>query len=218
MASMRFFLALLLACCSTVAMAQSDEGFCRNGMFGEENSAFGLGLVAAPGRTHFVYDMQSCPNATDQCRLKSYLVSGQRVVTGRTHGSYICIYYPNKGGGTAGWVEAARIRPLRVELHPPVSAWVGQWSDEGDPFLRFYVRRGTLAVHAFAAWPSFDPPLKDFPGGPHTGEIDEPVRLSGNRAYASECGVTFILLGDLMVSADPKRQCGGTNVVFTAVY
>ena len=218
MSPARAFMFLLLAYPSAVAAAGPDEGLCRNGMFGEENSSIGLGVVAGAGRNYFVYDMQGCPNATAQCRLKSYVVSGQRVVIGRTQGRYICAYYPSKGGGTAGWLDAARVKPVAVRQNPPFSAWVGQWSDEGNPVVRFYVRHGKLTAHGFAAWPSFDPPLKQYPGGPHTGEIDEPVRLSGNRAYATGCEVTFTLLGNLLVAADPKRECDGVNVSFTGVY
>jgi hypothetical protein len=95
-------------------------------MFGEENSSFAMGKVTGVGRTYFIYDMQGCPNGTAQCRLKSYVVRGQRIVIGRTHGRYVCAYYPNKGGGTAGWLDKARIKPLAVRQSPPVSAWVGQ--------------------------------------------------------------------------------------------
>jgi hypothetical protein len=216
--SLRPFLLLLLAYPSAVTAAAPDEGLCRNGMFGEENSTFGLGKVAGVGPASFVYDMQGCPNVTAQCRLRSYVIPGQRVVIGRTHGRYICAYYPSKGGGTAGWLDTARIEPLAVRQNPPISAWVGRWSDEGNPVVRLYVRQGKLTAHGFAAWPSFDPPLKQYPGGPHTGEIEEPLRLADNRAYARGCEVIFTLLGDLIVAADPTRQCDGANVSFTGVY
>lgn len=218
MALKRFLFAVLFGCCSTAAMAQADDGSCRNGMFGEENGSFGLGTVAASGQTHFVYDMQGCPNATNKCRLPSYVVKGDKVVTGRTIGDYLCVYFPNKGGGTAGWVMSSRISPLPIPKSPPASAWVGSWSDDGNPEVRFYIKRGRLMAHGYAAWPSFNPPLKEFPGGPNVGEIDEAVRTSGNHALAAECNITFTLLGEYMVGADPDRQCGGMNVAFTAVY
>jgi hypothetical protein len=73
-------------------------------------------------------------------------------------------------------------------------------------------------VKGDAAWPSFNPSRDIAPGGPHFGEIDEALRTSRNRAYAPECEITFTLLGDFLVAADPKMQCGGANVSFSGVY
>lgn len=218
MTTTRLFWLLLIAAPSAAAAAPADDGACRNGTFGIENGAVGLGMVAGNGRASFVSDADGCPSAAARCRLKSYLVGGNEVVTGRTRGNYVCVFYPHKGGGTAGWVERARIKVLPVQPNPPVSAWLGNWSDEGNPLVRFYRKQGKLMVEGSAAWPSFNPPLKERPGGPNLGNIGEAVRLSGNRASAPECHISFTLLGDLIVGADPDMQCGGMNVSFSGVY
>src|SRR6478752_8197554 len=127
----------LMACPSAVAAATMDESWCRNGMFTVQNSPVGLGRVAAGERAHFLNDIQGCPGPDSKCRLKSYLVAGDSVVTGRTLGKYICIYYLDKEGGIAGWVDASLIRPLTVRNDPPLSAWIGRWSDYGNPVVRF---------------------------------------------------------------------------------
>jgi hypothetical protein len=75
-----------------------------------------------------------------------------------------------------------------------------------------------LMVEGEAAWPSFVPSNEDRPGGPNIGEIDEAVTINANRASAQQCEISFTLLGDVIVAADPKRQCGGANVSFTGVY
>ena len=209
---------LFAALPSSAAAAAVDEGLCRNGTFPVENSSFAQGTVGGSGRAHFFHDMQGCPKASAKCRLKSYLVAGDRVVTGRTRGAFVCAYSPGKGGGTAGWIEAGRIRLLPIPHDPPLAAWTGRWSDEGNPRIRFYIERSALMVEGEAAWPSFNPSTEDFPGGPNVGEIGEPVRTSANRAYARECGITFTLLHDLLVAADPEMRCGGMNVSFSGVY
>jgi hypothetical protein len=209
---------LLGAAPCSVAAAAVDDGACRNGTFPIQNPSFARGVIAGTGRAYFYGDVGGCPAAGPGCRAKSYVVSGDRLVTGRTRGAFMCAYYPGKGGGTAGWVSADRIRLLPTEPNPPRSAWVGRWSDNANPIVRFSQAGSSLIVEGEAAWPSFNPPEEQFPGGPHVGEIDEAVRPSGNRAHAPGCEITFTLLGDLLVAADPKMQCGGMNVSFTGVY
>lgn len=214
----RLTLAVLLFAASSPAAAAIDDGFCRNGIFGVENPSVGLAVVAGKGRAYFLEDMDGCPNPAPQCRQSSYVIPGDTVVTGRSKGRYVCVYFPNKGGGSAGWMELARLRRIPVRQNPPVRAWVGQWSDLGNPEVRFYVRRGKLMVEGDAYWPSPNPPLSERPGGPNIGNIGEAVRVTGNRAHAAECNISFTLLSDLLVAADPDMQCGGANVSFTGVY
>lgn len=211
-------LGLLLISCPTAGVAAAiDDQFCRNGIFAVQNHEVGIGRITAGKRAFFFNDLDGCPSSDSRCVLKSYLVTGDEVITGRAFGHYLCVYYPKKGG-IAGWLDASRVRRSHVRPDPPLSAWLGRWSDYGNPVVRFYTRKGKLMARADAAWPEFNPPRDIAPGGPHVGEIDEPVRRSGNRAYAPECGVTFTLLGDFLVGADPKMQCGGVNVSFSGVY
>lgn len=209
---------LFVACSASSAAASSiDDGLCRNGIFAIQNTSVGLGVINPGKRVHFIDDTSGCPRSDSACRLKPYLVAGDRVVTGRTLGAYVCVYYLNESG-TAGWVERSRVKSLSVERDPALSAWLGHWSSYGNPLVRFYQRNGKLIAKGDAAWPSFNPSREEAPGGPHVGEIDEAVQMSGNRAYAPECEITFTLLGDLLVGADPKMQCGGANVSFSGVY
>jgi hypothetical protein len=211
-------LAFLLFAASSPAMAEVDDGFCRNGIFGVENPTLGLALVAGKGRAYFLEDMNGCPNAAPRCRQQSYVIPGDTLVTGRSKDRYVCVFYPNKGGGSAGWMESSRLRQIPVRRNPPLREWVSKWSDLGNPEVRFYVRRGKLMVEGDSYWPSPNPPLSERPGGPNVGNISEPVRVTGNRAHAPDCNISFTLLGDLLVAADPDMQCGGVNVSFTGVY
>lgn len=195
-----------------------DEGDCRNGLFGVVNPSVGVGIALGKGRSYFLDDMNGCPSEARQCRKSAYLVSGNQVITGRKHGKYVCVYYPSKGGGTAGWIEASRIRQTPVRQRPAIREWIGRWSDEGNPSVRFYLRQGKLAVEGDAYWPSPNPPLSERPYGPNMGSVNEALRLKGNVADAAECKITFTLLGDFLVAADPETICDGMNANFTGVY
>jgi hypothetical protein len=211
-----FALALAIGQAGT-ALAQTDDGFCRNGMFAEENTTFGLARIVGKGKSRFYEDMKGCPVATAACLQKSYVLPGDRVVTGRSKGEFVCAFYPNKVGGSAGWMPRSRLAAIRVDPAPPLARWLGRWS-EYDNWVRFTRKRNGLHVEGEAFWPSANPPLSVRPGGPNMGGVVGPVTVSGNRAFEPECKVSFHLLGDILVVADPSRHCDGMNVAFTGVY
>jgi hypothetical protein len=204
--------------CWSAAAAAIDDDFCRNGSFPVEHAPFALAAVGGNGRANFWGDMNGCPAAEARCRENTYVVPGDRLVTGRVRGAFTCAYFPNRGGGSAGWIESRRLRAVAVAPRPPLSAWLGQWSAEGNPMVRFRVRRKQLTVDGDSYWPSPNPSLEERPGGPNIGSIAGPVRRSGNQAREPECNVTFTLLGDLLIGADPDMKCGGANVSFSGVY
>ena len=196
------------------ALAEADDGMCRNGMFAEENASFGMARITGPGKARFFKDMDGCPRLSDACMDRAYVVPGDRVVTGRIRGQFTCAYFPNDVGGTAGWMPTARLAALPGDPAPPVAAWLGRWADV-DNTVRFSAKGGRLFVQGNAYWPSAS-------GGGgydvHLGEIDGPVEVRGSRAFNSACKVSFHLLGPVMVVADPARECDGMNVAFTGVY
>lgn len=201
-----------------IAQAAEDDGSCRNGMFAEENSEFGLARIKGPGKAYFHSDMDGCPTAGQTCKSKTFVIAGDRVVTGRSQGDFDCVYFPNKLGGTAGWVEKSHLLHLPVNRAPPLAAWVGNWSDSGNPFVGFAIFRGKLRVDGESYWPSPNPDPRDRPGGPNMGQIGGLVSVKGNRAYEEECAISFVLLGDILVAADPGRECDGMNVTFSGIY
>jgi hypothetical protein len=198
-------------------LAQEDDGSCRNGMFAEENNEFGVARVVGAGRLYFLQDLDGCPNATAACRQRAYVITGDRLVTGRSKGAYVCAYFPNSGGGSAGWVDRSRLRAETVNPRPTLAAWAGTWKDFDNRVTLSSVRGG-LEVEGEAFWPSANPSLEERPGGPNTGEIGGRLELDGNRAFEPECRVRFMLLGRYLIVADPTRSCDGFNVAFTGVY
>jgi hypothetical protein len=212
------FAAIALAIPTAAAAADEDDGFCRNGGFPIENSTFGVATIQGAGRAYLLDDMNGCPNASPKCQTHTYLITGDRVVTGRTRGGYVCAYFPNKGGGSAGWVDPKRLKQMPVDAKPPLSAWAGYWSDNGNPTARFSVSKGELVVDGDSYWPQRNPSLKDYPGGPNVGDISGTLKVSGNSAHEPDCNVDFTLVGDMIVGRDPDMQCGGMNVSFSGVY
>jgi hypothetical protein len=224
---LRFLTNLLFILALTVAAPASaavDDGTCRNGGFPSENGDFGLAVIKGVGRTYLLYDMQGCPNASAQCKKagEGYVLPGDRVLTGRSSRNYVCAYFSSRGGGSAGWVEKARLRPLTVDRRPPLSSWLGRWSDEGNPYVRISLAAKTLHIAGQSLWPGPEP-NKDWPAGwPHVGGIDGKLIAMGSRArYAQDdCKIDFVLVGDILVASDRSEEgtCGGANVRFDGVY
>lgn len=210
--------ALALGFAGATAAAQ-DDGTCRNGLFPAQNPEFGRAKVEGAGRAYFHYDMDGCPSLSASCR-RGYVVPGDTVVTGRTIGAFVCAYYPSKGNSTAGWIEAARLRALPVNARPPHAAWLGRWSDQGNPALRITrAKSGALEIEGAAFWPG---PVRQkgwAPGWPQLGRIGGKLELTGNRAHYDDgtCRVDLVALGDFLIGFD-NDWCGGMNVRFNGVY
>ena len=211
----RLLLGLMSAAMPAIAKAQADDGTCRNGGFPTNNPTFALARVAAAGRTSFFLDSDGCPAMTRACRGRPHVVAGDHLVTGRRQGAFTCAFYPSRGYGVAGWIETARLIAVPIDPRPTAVRWAGRWSVEGNPAVRFAAAGGRLRVDGDAYWPS---PDTDRPGGPHVGAIAGSLQVAGNRAREPECNVSFTLLGDLLVAADPDMRCGGANVSFSGVY
>jgi hypothetical protein len=212
-------LALLLAfALPLAAQAAEDDGTCRNGLFTVDNPSPGLAMIRGKERAHFFEDMDGCPEAGARCRRKSYLIAGDKLVTGRSKGAWTCVFYPGGGGGSAGWMESNRLAAVPVNPAPPLSSWLGDWESDGARFVTFTRKSTGLAVKGTAFWPTRNPSPRDRPGGPNIGEIDGTARPQGNRLHEESCDVRFVLLGDWLVASDPTRDCDGMNVTFSGVY
>jgi len=212
---------LLLAMLSPLAASASDladGGSCRNGLFPSAQSAFALARVVGTQRLYLLGDMDGCPaKGEPACRQRSYVVSGDTVVTGRDLGAYRCAFFPNKVGGSAGWVDRSKLQPLPVAT-PSLQDWAGDWKD-GDNGLRISVRGGQLHVEGDAYWPSANPTPEQRPYGPNMGQVEAQATPRGSQVDFVEdsCTVHAQVLGDVLVVSD-NSECGGMNVRFDGVY
>ncbi|MEG0183568.1 MAG: hypothetical protein RR704_08960 [Stenotrophomonas sp.] len=218
---MRLRSLLLLATLSPLAALASDltdDGSCRNGAFPSQQSDFALAKVAGTQRLYLLGDLDGCPaKGEPACRQRSYVVRGDTVVTGRDQGAYRCAFFPNKVGGSAGWVDRSRLQPL-PPVTPTLQDWAGDWQD-GDNSLRISVQGGQLHVEGDAYWPSANPTPEQRPYGPNMGQVDARAAPRGTEVEFTEdtCKVQVHSLGDVLIVAD-NSECGGMNVRFNGVY
>lgn len=213
-------LSLTLANAAAVHAAPEDLS-CRNGDFPTGQQSFGLAKVSGTGRLNFLGDMDGCPSEEARCRQRAYVVEGDVLLTGRSHGRYVCVFFANRGGGDAGWAPRERLAPMPVPSSPLLSAWVGRWSD-GDDTITLKTDGGALVAEGEAYWPSAHPSRSAAPGGPNVGDLSGTARPSGDRVVFSDgdpqgCTATLTLVEALLVVRD-NDGCGGMNVSFTGVY
>lgn len=216
--SLRFLLLLASVLPATAASGSADDGSCRNGAFPSEQSAFALARVIGASRLYLLGDTGGCPAKGEHaCRQRSYVVPGDTLITGRDRGGHRCAFFPNKVGGSAGWVDAARLQGQPVPT-PTLPAWAGTWRD-GDDRLMIEVRGGQLHVAGDAYWPSANPTPEVRPYGPNMGQVDALAVPAGDTAVFQDatCTLRAQLLGDYLIVAD-NSACGGMNVRFNGVY
>ncbi|HGM6069182.1 TPA: hypothetical protein ACKP39_002881 [Stenotrophomonas maltophilia] len=196
----------------------AGDGACRNGAFPSEQSQFALARVVGTQRLYLLGDMDGCPaKGEPACRQRSYVVNGDVVVTGRDLGRYRCAFFPNRVGGSAGWVERSTLQPLPVAT-PSLQDWAGHWKD-GDNGLRISVQGGQLQVEGDAYWPSANPTPEQRPYGPNLGQVEARAIPRGADVEFAEdtCRVHVHSLGDVLIVSD-NSECGGMNVRFNGVY
>jgi hypothetical protein len=207
------------------AHAQSDEQMCRNGLFPRENVTFSLAKVTGNDKLHFLDDMSGCPaKGGKACEQPAYVLPGDTLLVSKHQGSFLCAFYPNKGGGSAGWVPQERLQEIAFSKQPMLSQWAGTWKD-GDNMIRIEIHGAALRASGEAYWPSKRPSAQ-FPGGPNLGEMEGIATPQRNTVtfedksggYSSDtCRVSASLVRDVLVVKD-NQMCGGENVSFSGVY
>jgi hypothetical protein len=202
---------------ASAARAAEDLTF-RNGSFPADQAPFALAVVTPGEKLGFLGDADGCPSDAAKCRGRAYVVAGNVLLTGHEHGPYVCAFFPNRVGGTAGWMLRARLAPTTFAAAPPAAAWAGHWAD-GDDTIDLAVKAGAIEASGQAYWPSANPPISERPGGPNLGEISAKAKPAANHANFTDdpCTATMTLVGDFLVVAD-NGQCGGMNVRFDGVY
>jgi len=214
-----WLLALLAVPALAHAAPDEDTAMCRNGGFPMSTAGFSLAKVAVP-RLYLLNDDDGCPAKGEAaCRQRAYVVKDDTVILAQRQGGFVCAFYPNKVGGSAGWVAASSVQPLPATAAPKPQAWVGQWHD-GDNELQLIANGdGTITANGDAYWPSANPTPEERPGGPNLGAVTARGFPEGNRLELSQddCKVRLQLVGDLLVASD-NLECGGANVSFNGVY
>lgn len=206
---------ILMACGIAPVAALAEDTTCRGGLFTRQAS-FAQATVTQP-QAFFHTDTDGCPTS-GQCRTNSYVIDGDALVIGRRIGDFVCAFFPNDSGGTAGWVETGALQIDPLDTAPTPAHWDGNWTDGGSADLTIRAKDGSPYIVGEAFWPA-RPEENDWPTI-HIGEVDGRLSITGNRASYSDdnlCELELTLLRDFLLVAD-NRRCGGVNVTFSGVY
>jgi hypothetical protein len=200
-----------LASAPVSARVITDDDFCQYGLYAKENQPLGAGVVGRGG-AHVYYDKEVCHLEGPRCQT-ARVPPGGHLLLGRHRDGLICVYFPNDRDTITGWVKANAVRDQPVDHHPPLRAWLGLWTEDGDPdgdpYIRFRLHKGVLMVKG-ESWTT----------GPeeHIGGLDGSVRRAGYRAYNAECNATFWLIGPFLVVTDDQYSCFAPGADFDGIY
>jgi hypothetical protein len=231
-------LAATLLAGSASAYDPNDPANC-NGVEWDDNDALVVAKVTASPRVNFVkspYDDElkadGCPAATEACRKRSYLVAGDLVLAGRTHGTFTCVSYQtpkphNKPHRrpiwTTGWLPSAVLKPVAPMAAPRPADWLGTWD---QPHATIEIKPGGLGGRLRIEGVAVYPTAQDV----HNGTIDAQVMPAGDSITFLDdgwfpfetkcdtgCRVRMRRVGPWLVVED-NGDCGGAGVTFTGLY
>jgi hypothetical protein len=169
------------------------------------------------------FKAENCPAATEACVRKSYLVTGDLVLTGRTRGEFTCVSYhsplSNKRIWAIGWLPSAALTPVAPMQSPKTKDWVGVWR-QGQRYVgggRVEIKLndgGKLHVDAGILVPT----ARDFHNGAFQGNTtQEGDTLLFADEYDDGCQVQMQRIGPWLLIED-NNACGGAGVTFTGLY
>ncbi len=225
-------LGIILSAGSASAYDAEDPHNC-GGLDWNDKRAVVVSKVTASPRVNFVkspYDddfkAASCPAATDACTKKSYLITGDLALGGRTLGDFTCISYQSplakQRQWTVGWLPRSALTPVAPLPSPRLSDWTGTWDQPAASIEITQGKNGKLHIVGEVAMKG----AREV----HTGEIDALVIPKGDTiAFADdgsipfektdegECRVRMQRIGPWLMVQD-NGECGGAAVTFSALY
>jgi hypothetical protein len=184
-----------------------------------------IGTTRRPYDDDFKAD--TCPAATDACRKKSYLVTGDLVLTGRTRGNFTCVSYQSptakKQPWTTGWLPSAALIPVVPMAALEERDWIGNWD---HPYGSIEIKRGGLGGRLKIEGLMVVPTAHDT----HNGVISAEAKPgNGGIAFLNDgtlpfetkcedaCRVRMQRIGPWLLVED-NGGCGGAGVTFTGLY
>jgi hypothetical protein len=211
------FLIVIFGALISSAFAQlngNPANFCRNGSFPTDSDEFNLGYIKAKKgeRIYFYSDGGKCPKGKN-CRLKTYLVNGNEVLTSRTYGNFVCAWYETKKGSeVVGWLPIDKVE-FPVFLSQKYEPWIGDWKFyDNNLQIKRIKETEDFQVSGNAFW-------KGLSDNIHIGEIDAKGALNESiiKLKQDDCEMKLDLVIHYLVVSD-NLKCGGANVTFSGVY
>ncbi|MGY3448692.1 hypothetical protein [Bradyrhizobium sp. USDA 4353] len=223
----------LLAASAATAYDATDPANC-TGIGWDDARPLTVARVAAQPRVNFVkspYDddfkAASCPAATDACRKKSYLVSHDWVLVGRTRGDFTCVTYQPPGAKsqtwTRGWLPRTALAPVAPMAAPALADWTGTWVHPGGQLTIKPAGEGRLKIEGDQVVPAG----RDLNNGSIAATVQPKGGViafveDGSTPFeqpnaGDECRMRLQRIGALLLVED-NNDCGGAGVTFTGLY
>lgn len=205
------FAAVSLLIAMSVDHSATAEIRCQNPSFAYDLNTFRpAAVVGDHGARAYFHDLgPKCP--TGECRRKSYLIPGDRVLVGAVSDDWACAAFTGGKKPVIGWLRKDQLFIGQAPGPMPLDAWSGQWTAWYNSLDIAVGADQTLAISGTAIW-------GDGPA-PRTGEVNGSTTPSDNRALVKDgsCQVRLTLVDQWLV-ADDNSECGGMNVTFTGIY
>jgi hypothetical protein len=231
--SRKFFIAaafLVLSVSCRVA-AEESPGDCLGIGFEAAHPITIAKVIADRRQVNFiksVADDPACPADREACLASHYLIPGDLVLVGKTHGAYSCVSYQSAADRTqrwtVGWLQSATMTPIMPAPASALADWIGRWVHAGGEITISKGRRGNLRIRGEAVYPAAQ--------NVHSGVIraeakpehgvlrfaeDGSVPFDRAHAEAGNCLVRMQRIAALLVVED-NSHCGGVLVTFTGFY
>lgn len=195
----------------------SPANWCRGGRWTMQDQQFKLATVKGKKkeRAYFYDDQNDCPDG-ENCRRKSYVITGDELIIKRTYGDFACAWYqPKKGYETVGWIKLDKLK-----IHDKTENdgdWTGNWIyGDNNIDIKAARSRGKYTIKGNAFW-------KGVGDNIHIGELDYEgmpegdIMKVGDGDHKYDCRVKMTRLGKYLIVSD-NLMCGGANVTFNGIY
>jgi hypothetical protein len=195
-------------------IAGNPENLCRNGIFPTDSEDYSIGTIKAKKRerVYFYDDSRKCPKDKN-CRLRTYLVKGDEVLTSRTYGNFVCAWYQRDVDAEfVGWLPANKVEYIPI-LYSKYESWIGDWKFYDNGLLIERIgKTEDFDVRGTAFW-------KGLGDNIHYGEIQAKGTLNDDviKLKQDDCEVKLKLIFNYLVVSD-NLKCGGANVTFSGIY
>jgi hypothetical protein len=198
-----------------------------NGFDWDDNRALVVQKVTAKPRVNFIkspYDddfkAEACPADTEACRRKSYLVTGDLVLTGKTLGAFTCIAYQSprakKQIWATGWLPSTALTPVAPMASPKISDWLGTWYHPGGGVEITRGDGGKLHIEGVMVVPAG----RDTNNGVFKADVlpqDDIMAFADQDGYGDGCHMRMQRIGPWLLAED-NGGCGGSGVTFSGLY
>ncbi len=216
---------------ATPAAADEAPGDCLGIDFDVAHPVAIAKIIADRPRVYFVKsaaENAACPADADACLQQAYLIPGDLVLIGKTHGGFTCVSYQSAADRvqrwTNGWLSSAAMTPVVPAPAASRADWIGDWVHAGGEIVIKAGKNGGVAIRGEAFYNAAQ--------NVHTGVIAAAAKPAhGLLEFADDGGVPFDKASDdkgiclvrmqrvaALLVVEDNNSCGGADVTFTGFY